>query len=467
MADVAPLLWYTDRSRYKLGTARCGAARYLGYHFGPTGYGITQRADSLPLAIGIYVHAGVEQFGAILKAHDRLPTLEETRFIIGAVRAGYLARVEERGFRGMLAGPITDETIQEQSYLISGLLWVLRLKLLPWLHQQYRVLSVEQERLHFLDCTCGAGPLDAAQHIARGCQGKALMLRTDLLAQRRGATTAAYFEVKTTGWESEAWAEQWETDPQLGLGTLDFDRLYGVEVSELYIIGLNKGARKRDYKDTEGRKKQQSALCYGYRRPTNPPLLQDDWLPSYEWTDDQGEVKRSSRAHRRTGIWELAESDWPTWQAYHAQDPSLSPEEFWVRMLPQSILDKVCFVLGPMNRQDQQIQSLRQGFLGEEERWQGILWTLYEAQASGHGWGSVEFQRLFDRLVPKSWNCRPFGKEHQCEMVPICHKYSGWEDPLGSGHYVPRLPHHQSELDAAVARGLLPAQAEEAEGERE
>ena len=39
-------LQLTDRTRYKTGTGRCACARYLGYHFGPTGYGIAPTADS-------------------------------------------------------------------------------------------------------------------------------------------------------------------------------------------------------------------------------------------------------------------------------------------------------------------------------------------------------------------------------------------------------------------------------------
>lgn len=467
MSETAPLtLWLTDRSRYKLGTGRCAGARYLGYHFGPTGYGITTKADSLPLATGLYVHQGLETFGAILKEQDQLPDQDDTRAIIANVRKAYEARVEERGFRGILGGEQTEETIKEQSVLISGLLWALRLKFLPWLHQTYKVLSVEQERLHFLDCTCGAGPLGAEQHIARGCQGKVLMLRTDLLAQRRGASTLAYFECKTTGWESDAWAEQWESDPQLGLGTLDVAQQYGAEVSELYIVGLNKGPRRRDKDDAMGRRKQVSALCYGYRRPGNPPLVAEDWLPTYEWLDQDGQVKRASRAHRRAGVWEIAEGDWPTWQAYQGNgDAGLTAEEFWVRMLPASVLDKVCFLLGPMNRQDHQIASMRASLAGEETKWQGILWELYELQARGVGWASAEFQAAWDRLVPRSWQCRPFGKDHQCEFFEICHKGEAWADPLASGRYQPRKPHHEAELQQAVARGLLPAEAGELEEE--
>jgi len=463
----APLtLWLNDRSRYKVGTGRCPRQRLLGYHWGPTGYGITTKQDSLPLATGIYTHTGIARFGAILQQHDRLPTLEETRAIIGEVCAAYVQRVEARGFLGILSSEHTAETILEQQLLIGGLLWALRIKFLPWLHQAYRILSVEEERLHFLTCTCGAGPLPLADHVARGCQGKGLMLRNDILAQRRGATTLAYFEFKTTGWESDAWADQWESDPQLGIGTLDVDRLFGAEVTELFIVGLQKGARRRDKKDPEGRRKQLSSLCYGYRRPGNPPLMADDWLPAYEWITDQGEVKRASRAHERTGVWALEQSDYPVWEAYRRQDPALTPGEFWVRMLPASVLDRVCFVLGPMNRQDHQIASVRQAMIGEEERWQGVLWALYEAGLT-QSWASPEYQALLDKMNPQSWNCRPFGRDHQCEFYGICHKEEGWTDPLGSGGYVPRRPHHQTELDQAIGRGLLPEDAELDEGELE
>lgn len=461
---AASTLWLTDRTRYTLGTSRCARARYLGHHAGPTGYGLTARRESLPLVTGIAAHRGEEAFARILADHDRLPTLEETRGIIADVTAEYLARVEARGYRGILGSAQTEETLHEQRALISGLCWVLRLKFLPWLHEHYQVVSVERERLHFLACSCGAPPLAAAEHDRRGCTGQALMIRTDLLARRRGGHSLAYFELKTTGWESEAWADRWETDPQLGIGTLDAEPLWGAEVTELYVVGLNKGSRKRDRYEDDGLKRQQSPLCYGYCAPANPPMQPEQWVPSYEWVADDGEVKRKTRAHRRKGVWLLGESDWPTWRAYHASDPAMTPEEFWVRMLPASLLDKVCFTLGPMNRQDQQLASLLRSMAGEETRWQQTLWTLYELQQTGLGWADAAFQAALDHLVPCSWACRPFGREHQCEFVPICHRHQGWEDPLQGG-YQPRLPHHEPELRQAVARGLLPEQAETSEEE--
>lgn len=463
----ASTLWLTDRSRWRLGAGRCARARYLANHVGQTGYGITTRSESLPLATGTYTHQGLEALLRYLQVQQALPGLGPMREIIGTVQEQYVARVTERGYRGILSSAHTEETITEQSVLLSGLLWAVRQRFLPWFHLRYQVIEVEQERLHLLGgCDCGAGALPAEQHAVRGCHGRALMLRTDCLARRREVGTLAYFEAKTTGWESDAWTEQWETDPQLGLGTLDLEARYGSAVDELYILTLSKGARRKDKSDPDGRKKQQTSLCYGYRRPGNPPFTQDEWRPAYEWVDENGEVKRVSRAHRRAGVWELVESDDPTWQSYLAQDREMPPEEYWVRTLPESVLDKVCFTLGPMNRQDHQIASVVAAMDAEEERWQSTLWTLYEAQTSGGlTWGDPAFQALLDRLVPQSWTCRPFGREHQCEFVPICHKEQGWQDPMGTGRYQPRLPHHRPELEQAIARGLLPESAAEAEEE--
>jgi hypothetical protein len=484
--EVKPIdFWLTDRSRWKRTLSSCARARYLGCHYGPTGYGITIRGESLPLVTGQHVHRGLELALTILHREDRLPTVEEQREIVAEVCTAYEARCVERGFRGMLASPQVDETILEQKSLIAGLLWVLRVKFLPWFHETYRVVEIEQERLHLLSCTCGL-PLSvpADVHRAKGCAGRALMIRTDLLAQRRTGRGLAYFETKTTGWDSEAWAEQWETDPQLALGTLDLPERYGQEVTELYILSLAKGARRRDtYEETAGAsifdegtgaggppprppKRQVSPLCYGYCRPANPPLQPEDWLPAYKWTDPStGLEKRASRAHKRKGLWLLEESDWPTWRAYAAQDQGLTAIEYWVRaVLPPSLVDKIASLIGPMNRQDHQIASVMRSMDTTEAAAQGALWELYELQQK-YPWASDEVQACLDRDFPQSWDCRRFGRDHQCEFVAICHHETGWQEPLLGGRYVPRLPHHQPEREQAIGRGLLAAEAVEEEGE--
>ena len=69
-------------------------------------------------------------------------------------------------------------------------------------------------------------------------------------------------------------------------------------------------------------------------------------------------------------------------------------------------------------------------------------------------------------LVPASYDWRRFGGgRNECEYVPLC--FGLETDPLGSGKFVPRRPHHSGELEQAVARGLLPEQAEAEESDDE
>ena len=449
-------LWFTDRSRFEVGLGRCPRQRYLRFHFGPTGYGLARKGESVPLATGSYYAKGIEFLLQGVKEANELPDTFLVRQAVKHARDAYERRLVAKGFRSALTNPFSEETIREQSVLIGGLIWAFALRFLPWLLEHYRIVEVEQERLHFLHCTCGLGThiIDQALHDGRRCQGIALQIRVDILAQHRHTSSLAYFECKTTGWDSDAWAEQWETKPQLGLGTLDLEKRYQNEVTEIYIVASGKGIRKKDKNSEDQMRRQQTSLCYGYCRPGNPPLAKDDWLPAYEWKDLAGETKRASRAHKRRGVWELEKSDWTIWQAYKQDDPDLSYDEFWFRQLPPSVLDRASFVIGPLNRQDLQLASIRRSMLAEEQRWQAILWELYEYQQQ-HPWSSPEFQAKLDALVPCSWNCRPFGKEHECEMTSLCFREAGWEDPMMTGKFQPRLPHHAPETEQAEARGLL------------
>jgi hypothetical protein len=50
-------------------------------------------------------------------------------------------------------------------------------------------------------------------------------------------------------------------------------------------------------------------------------------------------------------------------------------------------------------------------------------------------------------------------------MTYLCFREAGWEDPIATGKFQPRLPHHAPETAQAIARGLLPDNAEELEDE--
>lgn len=419
---MAEPLWLTDRSRIETGLARCPRQRALCYHpIGVPGasYGLVRRGESLPLATGTYTHVGLEALCRHVKFMHELPPDHVVRECVKLALGQYEAKIVERGFRGLLASEQSDLVLKEQMALVEGMIWAFARLMLPWIHTEFEILEVEEEKLY---------PLG---------DGITLMQRLDLLGRCRTREGLAYIDFKTSGRTADIFAEEWETKPQLGLGTLGAEEKYGVPVTELYVIGLNKGYRK---KDSQGVKRQESVFCYGYRRPANPPIAAEEWKPSYEWIDDQGQTRRAGRDFSKAPTYEYP-----------------GGTEAWVKSLPESVLKKQVFLVGPLQPQKAQLASLQHSIRAEELRWQQILWTLYEKQSvEGWQWSDPGFQVLLDKLVPCSWNCRPFGKGYECEFVDLCFRQPGWETPLESGKYAPRLPHHKPELDQMTERGLVP-----------
>lgn len=470
MADTDPisplLFWLTDRSHYEMGVGKCARERFLSKHAGVTGYGFVAKAESLPLATGTYLHQAAAELFHHIQQTGTLPTAQVIRAAVTSATSAYEALVVKRGFRGLLASESSEEVAKEQCALLTGMVWAFALKFLPWFHQNYEPIAVEVENLVVLDCSCGRGPLEDAQlHIAKGCDGIVLQVRQDLIARKRATGALAYFELKTTGLDSGRFMEQWEIKPQLSLGTLRAEQQWGAPITELYVVGLYKGYRKKSYDENDKVTgvKQASPFCYGYKRPGNPPLTTDDWKATYRyWDPATNKKKQVTKDYVETGVWNLDSSDWPTWAGNKAQDSNITPAECWVRTLPDLTLESQLYVLGPFNPQPAQLEMVTQSIVGEEKRWQTRMWEIY-GLLQECGWASAAVQTYLDLHVPCSWNCRPYGAGHQCVYLPICLKQQGWEDPMGSGKYVPRRPHHDPELQQAVARGLLPEEGEEVE----
>lgn len=414
---------------------------------------------------GSYTHAALEVLYRHLATTDTFPSVQVVRTAINEALAAYEKKIAHRGFRGLLQSESSDVVVKEQGYLITGLVWAFCRTVLPWIYQTYKVLETEAESVYVLDCTCGLGSavLDASAHDAKGCQGIGQQLRQDCVAEHRVGGSLAYFEAKTSGWAMDNWAPQWETKPQLAIGTFGLKEKYGKEVTENFIVGLHKGSRKTS-KPTdpfeEAVTRQESPFCYGYFKPGNPPLAADDWKPSYEWVADDGTTQYARKPYAKEAVWTIAESDWPVWVESHKADPSLTAAEVWVNWLPKSVIEKQVFLVGPLNRQDVQIAALKRQIVGEERAWQLRLWTLYEAQQAGYGWSSEEFQAQLDHQVPASWSCRQFGAKYECCFTDLCFRKSGWEDPT-SIDYIARRPHHTTEMLQAIDRGLLPEKSEE------
>lgn len=482
------LLRYTDRSRIEDGRGFCARARAISYHLGPGGYGIQKKGTRLPLMTGIAAHDAMapilqwcrdnlttpEAVQAQLDTGQAVPDVIVRAAIIGA-QAEYWKIVEARGFAYLKDEPGVREITTEQQYLVEGLVWSWVIEVLPEVLRRGRIIEVENEGVHVIDCTCGLGDgiLGELEHVQRGCQGVGLQQRPDFIVETWVTKELEYNEFKTTGMTGPSFEDKWEVAMQTFSSVLDVERRHGKHVTQFYIHGLIKGKREGEYnpltKKKDGIIRQNSVFCYAYHKPAAPPAEPEDWKASYEWIDQMGANRRLSKAYSKVPVWELPEG-------YLLGTGITSKAEFWVKWIDSQFRRKNLVLIGPLSRKTAAVEGFIEETKAEENRWNEIVWKLYDTYvevatriATMQGstpmtpeevpwnwvWVHPTYQSTLNALAPRSYNCRRFGKRHACQHEMLCFYTEGWDDPLGKGHYIPRRPHHSPELDQAVARGLI------------
>jgi hypothetical protein len=313
------------------------------------------------------------------------------------------------------------------------------------------VVSVEEEEVGVLGCTCGLGDLigQVEDHEARDCSGIGWMSRADCIAEHRATGRWAYFEIKTGGYASRA--EDWETKIQFSAAVLGAEAKHGRVVDESWVLNLIVGKREASY-DYESRSKsgppmQQSVCCYGYRKLPEAPGQVEEWAAEYNYIDEAGRSRRLGKGWQKTPVWEMDKRVVPA---------GVDPAEYWIRWVGAGVRNPLVNVIGPLNRQPVLLEGFKQELVGEERRWQSRLWELYDLTSVGgvSGWASPDYQALLNELVPRAWSCRRFGQRYECQFTDLCFLREGWQDPLNSGKYQLRRPHHTPETLQAVARGI-------------
>lgn len=478
-------LWLIDRTRVADGRGTCQRMRALGFHLGPNGYGITMKGTKLPLMTGIGLH---ELFAPILewcRDHDDVivqaleaPLVEgETlllvpreviRASVKAAQQAYAKVVQLRGF-AYLDDEDHKAVVREQNYLLEGLAWAWCLEVLPELLRRGRILEVEHDGTYVFGCTCelgnGIGTKD--DHETRGCEGIGIMCRPDFLLETRTTKELEYHEFKSTGMDSITFRDKWEVMMQMFAATLDAERRHGKHVGSIYIHGLVKGKREGEYNPETGDKsgvyRQQSPFCYGFKKAANPPMEVEEWAAAFKYFDEVEQRNRTlGKAYKKTGLWELPDQ----WVG-----EGQSKGEVWAEFMPSAVRRKQLIVIGPLDRQTQMVEHFLQECEGEEGRVRDGLWALWEcanqiltaatrkdAPAPSYWadvWPHADYQKLLDEVFPRSYECRRWGKRNRCQFEDPCLQREGWADPVGSGKFIERRPHHADELQQAIDRGLL------------
>lgn len=451
MSTVIPLV---DRSRYEAGLEHCLRERFLKYHSGPTGAGIRRASEAIPLARGTYVHQGIADILAQVQDHPTEPVGEgHIRGAATNAAEAYRFKVSKAGLAQVDQSDNAATLIAEQAALVEASIWVWAIEFLPWLLREYEIVQVEEERVHVLGCSCGLGDGigTVAEHEARDCtDSTGWMARLDTVVRKRSTGRLAYFEWKTVGQTGERWDTQWELQPQFAAGAAVVEAELGEPVDELWVGGLICGQRRASEWDptirkASGPKIQDTVLLYGYYSPGNPPLKAPQWAAKRDYVDNAGKNRRLTADYKKTPIWD---------KTFEGQQDGQSAVEYWVKWLPAEVRRQQLAIIGPLNPQQHIVAELFDEVIWHERGWREKLWDAYKVLEMGE-W-NVQYplyRSALNRLFPRSWACRRYGKAHQCEFVPICHEQEGWQTPLEHG-YVLRRPHHEPELAQLKARGI-------------
>jgi hypothetical protein len=458
LVPQALALWLVDRSRYETHQEHCRRARYLGYHAGPTGYGWRRKAQSIPATTGTLIHAPIAEI--LLHARAKGGLLPPDDVIYTAIRAAlqhYDKIIEVRGLRMTIDQADLEFRTAEQKLLLEGLVWAWCRVILPRLLQEWEIVHVEQEGISIIGCTCGLGTRigTAEQHDQRGCGGLGWMTRPDMILRRRAyPVTYRYDDIKTAGDVGMNWESAWQYRTQVLAGVLAAEEQLEVKIEEVFIHGLLKGRREAEYnwqtKKKDGAKYQNSKLVYGFCRPAQPPLLREDWQIEYDYIGEDGKNHRLSKDYSRTIILAMESGRWAG---------CYSPADYWTRAMGPDRLAGLIKVVGPLyprgDGQNWKLEQFLRQLVAVETSIQKGLWRVHDALQT-HGWGDPEVQAILDEEFPqaKGSHCHSYYGD-VCEHLGLCNRVPGWESPELLG-LIPRRPHHQAELEQAIARGLLP-----------
>lgn len=227
-----------------------------------------------------------------------------------------------------------------------------------------------------------------------------------------------YLEFKTTTKGDENWIRSWEHNSQLLINTSALEDLLGERIGGVLIEGLLKGSRRKCTLKTSrfhDEVIQDSPLCYAFRTRTES----GQWLYSSAWS-------RGAEHFRVADVF----PDARTWLAH------LTPDDLRGLFVP----------VPPIHPSPEHLARHRRQMVFQEE-------TVAFALDALKGASNPETQRVvLDCYFPQNDDhCfRYYGSP--CDMEPICFNRAIAADPVGSGLYQTRVPHHDPEAARVPTR---------------
>lgn len=435
---------YTSRSAVEA-YADCNFYRYnMSFR---EGKGLSPTSRSVPLVTGGTVHRGVEH----LLNRVRIKQEPDVDTAVGLAVEEYIKECEGKGFRGKDIQGDRQQwfTFNEQKALAEGLIRSWHFSELPKLIEQYEILSVEREM----------EPLELAPNVM-------FMARVD--AEMRDIKTRDYvnYSLKTASmwgdrmeesyksdlqgiteiWsveqdsiranrhidnaisEIQAYADQLKIAPKslVDIAAYLTKRKEDKRVGAIRFCFLIKGQWKFENRKEDAIKKTESPLIRGYKNisPGGINYAHSFFFPN---PDNDSGFGRLGKGWERFNVWE-----------------DMGVKE-WFRMISGGGIQEDCGdivkqqVVTPVEyfRNDGEIKEGMEEVRAQEEK------IAYTIKLLGEGEGHK--QHLMREIFPKNRKHCFFHFGSKCEYHDLCFKPEISEDPIGSGLYQIRIPHHEAE----------------------
>lgn len=290
--------------------------------------------------------------------------------------------------RESLDGQVDENRLAEQQSLFEGIVRAWYRVRYPKLATEYEPVAVEHE------LSWPMGERDGVKVIDH--------LRCDALLRRRSDGSLFYWEIKTSGDPGDNWIKSWEHNSQLLINTVALEEMLGERIHGVLIEGITKGRLAPDKLRTSpwfGKIIQQSPFCYVYVDPVTKHI-------SLSWV----------RNYRKMETWKLL-------TIKRLVDEVMTEEECNALFVP----------VPPIRPSQSALDRHREQCLWQES---GVANALVLCKND---------PRLIDRYFPMNDDhCHRYWG-YPCQFMGICYDEEVSKDPLGSGLYVPRVPHHPIE----------------------
>jgi hypothetical protein len=245
------------------------------------------------------------------------------------------------------------------------------------------------------------------------------MVRCDAVLRRKIDRVLFILEFKSVASPSDGWIQQWEHNSQMLANTRAIETLLKEPVGGVLIEGIVKGRRAVDkaaMSPFRGSLIQQNVLCYGYRtrdKTTGAEIYDLTW---------------SARAEK-----------FATWEVMSI--------EKWLDHFTPADLEALFVLVPPIRPMTRDLERWERQTVAQERRIQEDVGDVAAAVEAAAHYGDVDLIDVaLDEKFPQNHNnCyRYFG--HPCAFERLCFNQQVSDDPLGSGIYMVRRPHHDTEL---------------------